>query len=50
MLRRHDFEPVATFERFAHPEVHHELTGFCFLLTRITPRLVGGPPPPPPIH
>lgn len=36
MLRRHDFELVDTFEAFARPVVHRELTEFCIELTSIT--------------
>lgn len=44
MLRRKDFEPVDTFERFVHPVVHHELTDFCTQLTSITQHDVDAAP------
>jgi len=44
MVRRHDFEPVDTFERFVHPVVHHELTDFCRELTSISQHDVDAAP------
>lgn len=44
MVRRHDFEPVDTFERFVYPVVHHVLTDFCTKLTSITQEDVDAAP------
>jgi len=50
ILRRHDLEPVDTFERFIRPVVHRELTDFCTELTSITQHDVDAAPPFPEIY